>query len=482
MSLSTALNIAQSSLLNTGIQTSVVSRNVMQEKNSDYSRRTAVLSSNAPGARVVVIHRATSEQLFRQNLSATSSWSAQSTLTGGLERLNLSVNGVDGAMNPAASIAELQKALQIYSASPSNRTLADNAVSAAQQVVRSLNEGAAAIQTFRVEADQEIAASITDLNALLAQFKDVNNEIVAGTRAGRDVNDALDQRDGLLKKISEYVPISTFNRGDNDMVIMTADGTTLFETVPRSVTFEPAPAYAPGATGNQIYIDGVPLQAGKGANTNSGGKLSSLVQLRDGVAVAMQQQLDEVARGLISAFAETDPSGALPDAAGLFTWPGAPTVPDGGLLVNGLAGQISVNAAFVANSHLLRDGGANGTDYVHNADGGASYADLLLAYNERMDQPMDFDPLAGNGDKASLTGYASNSVGWFQGLRQDASRASDTKEALAVRTAEALSNDIGINVDMEMSNLLDLEHSYQASARLIQAVDDMLSALLAAVR
>jgi flagellar hook-associated protein 1 FlgK len=35
---------------------------------------------------------------------------------------------------------------------------------------------------------------------------------------------------------------------------------------------------------------------------------------------------------------------------------------------------------------------------------------------------------------------------------------------------------------MEMSMLLDLEHSYQASARLISAVDGMLAALLAAIR
>ena len=51
-----------------------------------------------------------------------------------------------------------------------------------------------------------------------------------------------------------------------------------------------------------------------------------------------------------------------------------------------------------------------------------------------------------------------------------------------MRTAEALSNATGVNVDMEMSLLLDLEHTYAASARLIKAVDDMLSSLLLAVR
>ena len=57
--------------------------------------------------------------------------------------------------------------------------------------------------------------------------------------------------------------------------------------------------------------------------------------------------------------------------------------------------------------------------------------------------------------------------------------AAEAKEALATRTEEALSNATGVNVDMEMSLLLDLEHTYEASARLIKAVDDMLSSLLA---
>jgi len=481
MSLSSALSIAQNSLLNTSRQTSVVSRNVTEKDNADYARRTAVLSSTAPGARVVVIQRATNEQLFRQNLAAVSSWSGQTTLYTGMDRLSLAVDGVDNALSPATSITELQKALQIYSATPSSRTLADNAINAARNVVRSLNDGNAAIQTFRVETDQQISTAVGELNTLLSQFQDVNKEIVAGTRTGRDVNDALDQRDAILKKISEYVPISSFTRGDNDMVLMTADGATLFETVPRSITFEPSAAYASGAAGNKVYIDGVPMTIGSGGNTTAGGKIAGLLQLRDSVATTMQSQLDEVARGLITAFAETDPNGVLADAAGLFTWPGAPALPADGTLINGLAGQISLNQAFVTNPEYLRDGGANGTGYIHNTEGGASYADLLNKYGERIDQPMTFDAATGIGGSVSLAIYSANSIGWFQGIRQAASTAAESKEALAVRTAEALSNDTGVNVDMEMSLLLELENSYSASARIIKAVDDMLANLLAAV-
>ncbi|BCG93065.1 flagellar hook-associated protein FlgK [Mesorhizobium sp. 131-2-1] len=477
MSLTSALSIAQSALLTTSKQTSIVSRNVADASNTDYARRTAVVTSTAPGARSVEIQRATNDLLFRQNLSALSAWSGQSALYNGMDQLELAVNGVDNASSPSTAIANLQQALQLYATTPSNQNLGASVIDAARDVVRSLNEGTQAIQDFRTQTDGQIATAVDDLNKLLSQFQDANKAVISGTRSGTDVSDALDQRDAILKKIAEYVPISTFTRGDNDMVITTTDGTTLFETVPRSVTFTPSSGYAAGTPGSTIYIDNVPLSAGSGGNTSAVGKLAGLITLRDGVAATMQSQLDETARGLITAFAET--SSSSPDAAGLFTWSGAPAVPAAGTLVNGLAGSISVNAAMTP--ALLRDGGANGAAYVQNTGGGSSYADQLIAYGDRLDQPMAFDSAAGITATSSVADYAANAIGWFEGVRQQASTTADAKEALATRTAEALSNDTGVNVDQEMSLLLDLEHTYQASARMMKTVDDMLDALMNAV-
>ncbi|RWL80837.1 MAG: flagellar hook-associated protein FlgK [Mesorhizobium sp.] len=483
MSLSSALSIAQSALLATSKQTSVVSRNVADASNPDYTRRIAVVTSTAPGARMVEIQRTANDLLFRQNLQALSAWSGQSTLYDGMDQLDLSVNGVDNASSPSTAIANLQKALQLYATTPSNQNLGTSVVDAAKQVVNSLNSGTKAIQDFRTQADSQIATAVNDLNSLLSQFQDANKAVISGTRSGTDVSDALDQRDALLKKISEYVPVSTFTRGDNDMVITTRDGTTLFETVPRSVTFTPSSGYSAGTPGNTIYIDNVPVSAGTGDNTTADGKLAGLLKLRDGVASTMQSQLDEIARGLITAFAETAPS--QPNATGLFTWSGAPAIPPAGTLVDGLAGSISVNAAFDpsagGNPALLRDGGANGVAYVANTGGGASYADLLIGYGNKLDQPMAFDTSTGIAVSSGVSDYAANAIGWFEGVRQQASTNADSKQALAARTAEALSNDTGVNVDQEMSLLLDLEHTYQASAHMMKTVGDMLDSLLAAV-
>ena len=487
MSLTSALGIAQRSLLNTARQTSVVSQNITNAQNPDYSRRSAVLVSTAPGANALTLHLAPNAPLFRNNLSALSSYNAQSTLLTGIDNLTLQVNGVDNASSASTLIGKLQEALQSYATTPSNENLAENTVEAARQLANALNNGTDAIQTFRSQTDQDIAVSVARLNDLLSQFQAANNTIIHATQAGSDASDALDQRDSLLKQIAELVPVSTISRANNDMVITTASGVTLFETVPRSVTFTPLQSYSASTTGNAILIDGVPLATGQGANTSADGSLAAMLQLRDKVAGTMQSQLDEIARGLIVTFAERDPSGGvLPDLAGLFTWTGGPDLPPDATISTGLAGLISINPAvdttMGGNVTLLRDGGINGPDYVVNAAASASYSDLLFKYSERLDSPIAFDPAAGLDANASVTNFAGSAISWLELSRQQATNAAEVKSALMLRTSEALSNETGVNIDEEMALLLDLEHSYQASARLISAVDDMLSTLMAAVQ
>ncbi|MEO3384877.1 flagellar hook-associated protein FlgK [Mesorhizobium sp. CAU 1741] len=482
MSLSTALNTAQNSLLNTQRQTSVLSRNMANADNPDYNRRTAVLSSLHPGARVVDIQRSTDAALFKQNLTALSGWSAQSKIVYELDRLSLDVNGVDHATSPAMLIGQFQEALQLYSSTPSNRTLAENSIEMAREVVRSLNDGSASIQSFRSQMDGEIAQGVEELNSLLADFKKVNDEIIRASRSGRDALDAHDTRDAILKRVSEFVPISTISRDDNDLMIVTADGTTLFETDPRPVSFEPTVVYGSATVGNRILVDGVPLAKSTGANTTGGGSLAAMVQLRDSFAVEMQSQLDEVARGLIQTFSETDPNPPNDVVAGLFTWPGAPNVPAAGTVETGLASGISLNATVDPSKggdvERLRDGVA----FDFNPDGNASFSEYLIDKVNSLDEPMTFVTNGGVTASQSLMTFSAGSISWLEDARKTASSAAETKSATMFRTSEVLSNLTNVNVDEEMALMLQLEQSYAASAKMMQMIDEMLQTLLSVVR
>ena len=78
--------------------------------------------------------------------------------------------------------------------------------------------------------------------------------------------------------------------------------------------------------------------------------------------------------------------------------------------------------------------------------------------------------------------YGAGTISWFEDTRKTAAGAMETKGAMMMRTAEALSNVSSVNVDEEMALMLELEHSYAASARMLQMIDEMLAILLDAVR
>ena len=105
------------------------------------------------------------------------------------------------------------------------------------------------------------------------------------------------------------------------MAIYTDNGLTLFDTHARSVTFDATTLFSPSTSGNAVMVDGVAVTGNTGLTGSSSGRIAALAQVRDTIAVTYQSQLDEIARGLIQATAESDQSASptLPDAPGLFT-------------------------------------------------------------------------------------------------------------------------------------------------------------------
>ncbi len=214
------------------------------------------------------------------------------------------------------------------------------------------------------------------------------------------------------------------------MAIYTDSGVTLFDKSPRQVTFQKTQDLSAGASGAAVYADGVPIAGTPHIMAIGSGKLAGLVAVRDDIAPTYQSQLDEMARGLIQSFAETDQSAtpSLPDAAGLFTYPGGPAVPASGTVIDGLAGSITVNPnvdpAQGGNAELVRDGGISNPGnpaYTYNTTGAASYTDRIQALISNLGAAQTFDPATQLSQSASVSDYAKGSVSWLEALRQSAS-------------------------------------------------------------
>lgn len=486
--LSAALNFARASLATVAGQTAVASRNVSNAGNTDYSRKQANISSLSAGMIAVTGQtRSTDSRLLEKLLSATANAEAGASLLAGLKRLSETVGDPESSLSPAGVLGRFQQAMQLYEQNPGDAARAQSAVQAANALVRSLNDAAATIQSVRNEADGSIADATTKINDLLQQFKKVNDAITSASGNVAELNENMDTRDKLARDISEMMGVRIVRRPNNDMALYTDSGVTLFETDPRTVSFQPTLSLTPGQSGNAVFVDGVDVTSPASPMALQGGSIFGLVKLRDETTVQYQRQMDEIARGLITSFAETDQSAvpALPAATGLFTWPGAPGIPPSGTVINGLASSIRVNAAIDpaqgGQPSRLRDGGVNGAAYLANTTGAAGFADRLSKLVQGFSDVQAFDPAALLDTQTSLRAFATQSTGWIEARRQEASTASQLQASIKTRAYDALQKVTGVSIDEEMSQLLQLERSYQASSKLISTVDQMFASLLQAV-
>ena len=482
MSLSAAMKTAQSSFSNVGLQSAVASKNIANASNPAYARRAAILATATSGATVVETQRAQNEALLKQNLLSISKAGGQDTLLAGLTQMKMMLGGEDYELAPSTYLAKLRDNLQTFADKPNEVSLAETVVSDAIDVANSLNSTSQSLQKLRAEADADIDTAVVELNRLLKEFRTYNDQVRQGTAAGTDVNDALDQRDKLLTEISAIVGVNTVTRANNDLALYTSDGTVLFETVERSVSFQPTATYTATVGGNQVLIDGVPVQAGAGGNTSARGSIAALLQIRDHTAPTFQAQLDEMARGLINMFSENTAGGVVD---GLFIRNGVAVGDDLSVdtVVPGLSTVIKVNPEVITsqggNAMRLRDG----IYETFNNPGGeplASFSDLLNNYASAFEKPMTFGTEAAIDTTSTILAFASGSVGWLEEIRSAATTAGDDKNALLGRTQEALQNVTSVSLDEELALLLDLEQSYKASAKLVAAVDEMITALMQA--
>ncbi len=469
-------------------QISVVSQNIANQGNSNASRKIANVVTVNGLPSVVSVSRVSNNALLKSLLSANGNQAQQSAISNALTQLETTVgSGSNDTNSPTALIGQLSDALQTYSAAPQDSASAQAAVTAAQNLATGLNNASATVTAVRAQADSDIASSVNTINNILNQFQQVNQTIVAGATSGADVTDALDQRDSLLQQLSSQIGITTVTRPNNDMAIFTDSGVTLFDKTPRSVTFTPTASLAPGVPGNAVYADGVPITAAGSSLSIHTGALVGLVQVRDNIAVTYQTQLDEIARGLITDFQETDQSGgAAPAQAGLFTDGADLKVPPAGTAAPGLASTIQVASTVISNPALLRDGGisSNGAaPYVYNPQAGATgYSARLTQLITNLSQPLAFASSADAGTQLSVTDFAAASGSWLGTQVQQASTAASYSAALQSTASTALSNATGVNLDDELTRMLAIEQSYQASAKLLDSINTLYASLFAAIQ
>jgi flagellar hook-associated protein 1 len=146
-----------------------------------------------------------------------------------------------------------------------------------------------------------------------------------------------------------------------------------------------------------------------------------------------------------------------------------------GIQSQGFAGRITVNGAVVGNPALLVAYQAG------TAAGDATRPNFIL--NQLTNSALTFDPNSGIGTAASpFSGTLGGFVRQVIERQGDAANNADTlqqgQQIVLSSLQRRFADGSSVNIDTEMTNLLDLQNAYAANARVLSTIKSMLDALM----
>ncbi len=280
-------------------------------------------------------------------------------------------------------------------------------------------------QTYAEYADLARPAGPGDAGGEIAQvateIAQLNDTIKRYVTAGDVPNDLLDRRDLLVDQLSEYGQVSVEAQNDGTINVSFVDKASSGTTYP--IVTGPAATWAGPPAGDAW---------------SPGGRLGGLLDVAKpgGTLDGYLTTLDTIAANLV-----TSVNGAY---GGTFFDAGAgPT-----------AATIDVSAALLANPQSLTPG-----------SGAAGSTDLALAVSKLRDGATVDQPY-----RAFVAKVGSDV--------REAGRQADNAQVLTDAVENRRQSVSGVSMDEEMSNLVRFQRSYQASARAMSTMDEMLDVLI----
>ena len=444
-SVSSALSIATSALAAQQKAIETVTQNVAQANTPGYSRQEAVLVSSGPegAVEVALIRRLRDtfldKQISDQNQSLGNWEVAQDTL----EQIEL-ILPEPSSSGLGQLLSEFWNAWQEVSNQPSSLAARSALAERASSLANALNYTYNRLAQLRQQLDEKVALDVGQINTAATQIADLNKRIVNLELGGQPANTLRDQRDLLIDQISKLVKISYVDTGETGVTINIGGQALVsgFSTTPLATQPDPA---------NENLLSVVWSDSGAAADI-TGGTLKGLFNARDETVPAKLDQLQQLAAALITQVNTKHQAGfGLDDTTGLdfFSGSGADNI--------AVASEIAENPGKIAAASAAA------------SPGDASNA---LAVSGLRNQPVM------EGGTASIDDFYRSLVIETGVETRQARDMVDNEDAMLQSMTERRQSVSGVSLDEEMANLIKYQHAYQAAAKLIGVVDEMLDALI----
>lgn len=319
-------------------------------------------------------------------------------------------------------------------------------VHAAQTLAVRFQSAYGEIDLQRRNLNQQVSSLADEINSYAREIAGLNLQIKQVELNGDMANDLRDRRDLLLDKLAEVASIQYSEADTGEVSVYLGSHELVFGTTARTIVPIQDPL-DPTMVKLTWQVDGFDVVA-------TGGKLKGVLDARDVALPALLGKLNTLAGALINDVNTLHQSGYALDGSttGLAFFTGTD------------ASNISVNTLLISDPKKVAAASS-----AAGAPGDGSNA-LAIAGLQRATSP-----LLGN---VSISDYYSNIVAV---LGADVNRAlgNEQSASLLVDHLDTARQSVhGVNIDEEVVNLNAAQHAYNAAARVITVIDDMLDTLI----
>jgi flagellar hook-associated protein 1 FlgK len=437
------------------------SQNIANASTPGYSRQSAVMVETNPftvvqanmttpgqlgtGVKVSEFTRARDmllEGQVRQETSTASNLDSQVKYLGQVE--SVIQEPTDSSIGTALS--NFWGSWQDLSANPEDTAARNSVLGRAQQLVDTLKSKDTNLSELQTSTDQEFRTQVQQINSLGSKIRDLNVQINQEVGVGLQPNDLMDQRDQALSDLSKITNCQVQQMG-NGLTSVTISGHTLVQDgifVPISVTNDALNNNYAKATWSDDNTD----------VTFSDGQMKGLTEIRDTYIPSYRTSLNDLAQGLMATINPLHAAGYAYNAA----------APSGEAFFSGTGLQdMAVNPTLVGNPAGL----AVATNPSAPGDGTNA---LAIAQQQ--------NALTMSGGTLTLDSFYQSFVAQI-GLDSQSQTQSQSNQTAVVQSLTTQQQSIsGVNLDEEMSNLMKYQEAYNAAARIITTMDDLVNTII----
>jgi flagellar hook-associated protein 1 FlgK len=329
MGLSSALASALSGLRANQIALSVTSSNVANAQSPGYIAETVnqiEVPNGGPGASVQIAGVSRELDTFIQGQLRTEIGGGgfadqTANILGQLQSLYGTPGGT-GTLETAFN--NFTTALQALSTSSTGLSSQTTALGDAQALAQQLNATSQGIQSLRSNVEQDIGASVKQVNADLTQIAAINTKLQGLNPTDPTVASLSDQRDQAINDLAKFVDVKTTPGDNNQVNVFTSSG---FQLVGAGLASTFNFSSVGSLTPNLLYNTN-PAKSGVGTLTLTlpngasidpvanqvfrSGQIAADLTLRDQTLVQAQTQVDQFAATLASSLSDlTTPGTAI---------------------------------------------------------------------------------------------------------------------------------------------------------------------------